>query len=89
MMHSDQRPENPGARMPYQEGKPAMTKFLLWLILLVLCWPLALLALVVYPFVWLLLIPFKIVGIAVGGILAFVKGLILLPARLLGGPRPA
>ena len=66
-----------------------MTKFLLWLILLVLCWPLALLALVLYPFVWLLLVPFKLVGIAVGGVLAFVKGLIFLPARLLGGPRPA
>ena len=50
---------------------------------------LALLALVLYPFAWLLLIPFKLVGIAVGGILAFVKGLIFLPARLLGGPRPA
>jgi hypothetical protein len=66
-----------------------MTKFLLWLILLVLCWPLALFALVLYPIVWLLLIPFKLVGFAVGGILAFVKGLIFLPARVLGGPRAA
>ncbi len=64
-----------------------MAKFLLWLILLVLCWPLALLALVLYPFVWLLLLPFKLVGIAVGGILALVKALIFLPARVLGGPR--
>lgn len=65
-----------------------MTKFFLWLILLVLCWPLALLALLLYPFVWLLLIPFQLVGIAFGGVLAFVKGLIFLPARILGGPRP-
>jgi hypothetical protein len=64
-----------------------MAKFFLWLILLVLCWPLALLALVLYPFVWLLLLPFKLVGIAVGGILALVKALIFLPARVLGGPR--
>ncbi len=66
-----------------------MAKFLLWMILLVLCWPLALLALLLYPFVWLLLLPFKLLGIAVGGVLAFVKALIFLPARILGGPRPA
>ena len=65
-----------------------MAKFLLWLILLVLCWPLALLALLLYPVVWLLLLPFKLLGIAVGGILALVKALIFLPARILGGPRP-
>jgi len=65
-----------------------MTKFLLWLILLVLCWPLALLALVLYPLVWLVLLPFRIVGIAVEGVLAFFRALILLPARVLGG-RPA
>jgi len=64
-----------------------MVKFLLWLILLVLCWPLALLALILFPFVWLFLLPFKLVGIAVGGVLALVKALIFLPARLLGGPR--
>ncbi len=64
-----------------------MAKFLLWLILLVICWPLALLALVLYPFVWLLLLPFKLVGIAVGGLLALVKAVIFLPARILGGPR--
>jgi hypothetical protein len=64
-----------------------MAKFLLWLILLWLCWPLALLALVAYPFVWLLLLPFKLVGIAVGGALALVKGLIYLPGRVLLGPR--
>ncbi len=66
-----------------------MAKFFLWLILLVLCWPLALLGLVLYPFVWLLLLPFHLVGIAVGGVLAVVKALIFLPARILGGPRPA
>ena len=63
-----------------------MAKFLLWLILLVLCWPLALLALVLYPLVWLLLLPFRLLGIAVEGVLALVKGVILLPARLLRGP---
>jgi hypothetical protein len=64
-----------------------MAKFLLWLILFCLCWPLALLALVAFPFVWLLLLPFKLVGIAVGGVLAAVKGLIYLPGRVLLGPR--
>ena len=66
-----------------------MAKLFLWLILLVLCWPLALLALLLYPVVWLLLLPFKLLGIAVGGILAFFRALIFLPARVLGGPRPA
>ena len=66
-----------------------MAKFLLWLILFVLCWPLALLALVLYPFVWLLLVPFRLLGIAVGGALALVKAVILLPARLLRGPSAA
>lgn len=60
-----------------------MTKFLLWCILFVLCWPCALLALVLYPIVWLLLLPFRIVGIAVGGVLAFVWALVMLPARVL------
>ena len=66
-----------------------MAKFLLWLILLVLCWPLALLALVLYPVVWLLLLPFRLLGIAVGGVLAFVKAVIFLPARLVRGPGAA
>jgi len=66
-----------------------MAKFLLWLILLVVCWPLALLALVLYPLVWLLLLPFRLLGIAVGGVLAFVKAVIFLPARLLRGPNAA
>jgi hypothetical protein len=60
-----------------------MIKFLLWCILLVFCWPLALLALVLYPIVWLLLLPFRVVGIAVGGALALVSAIIFLPARVL------
>ncbi|HEV2487068.1 MAG TPA: hypothetical protein VGT08_16185 [Terracidiphilus sp.] len=59
-----------------------MVKFLLWCILLVLCWPLALLALVLYPLVWLLLLPFRILGIAVDGVLELVKAVIFLPVRL-------
>jgi hypothetical protein len=59
-----------------------MVKFLLFCILFVLCWPLALLALVAYPIVWLLLLPFKLVGIAVGGVLELVSAIIFLPARL-------
>lgn len=66
-----------------------MVRFLLWLILLVLCWPLALLALVLYPIVWLLLLPFRILGIAVGGVLDLLKAILFLPARLLGGPARA
>ena len=66
-----------------------MAKFLLWLILLVVCWPLALLALVLYPIVWLLTLPFRIVGIAVGGVLELVKAILFLPARVLRGPRAA
>lgn len=62
-----------------------MTKFLLWCILLVLCWPLALLALVLYPFIWLLLLPFRLLGIAVDGVFNLLRALLLLPARLLGG----
>lgn len=58
-------------------------KFLLWCVLLVLCWPVALFVLVLYPIVWLLLLPFRIVGIAVHGVLELVAALILLPARLL------
>ena len=64
-----------------------MMKFLLWLLLLVLCWPLALLALVLWPVIWLLSIPFRVVGIACEGVFALLRALILLPARLLGGPR--
>ena len=62
-----------------------MGKFLLWCLLLLLCWPLAILALVAYPLVWILLIPFRIVGIAVDGVLGLVRGVVMLPARLLRG----
>ncbi len=66
-----------------------MIGFLLWCILLVLCWPLALLALVLYPLVWLVLLPFRLLGIVVTGVFAFLRGLILLPARVLRGPSRA
>lgn len=64
-----------------------MVKFLIWCLLFVLCWPLALVALVLYPIVWILLLPFRIVGIAVDGVLGLLRGLFMLPARLLAGPR--
>ena len=64
-----------------------MAAFFLWIILFILCWPLALLALVIYPFVWLLLLPFRIMGIAVNGVLGLLGALFLLPVRLLRGPR--
>jgi len=60
-----------------------MVSFLLWCILFVLCWPLAVLGLVLYPLVWLLLLPFRIAGIAVGGALALVWALVTLPARVM------
>ncbi|HTR66691.1 MAG TPA: hypothetical protein VMH85_13010 [Terriglobales bacterium] len=63
-----------------------MLAFLLWCILFVICWPLALLALIAYPFIWLLLLPFRVLGIAVHGVLAVVKEAVLLPARLLSAP---
>lgn len=66
-----------------------MFTFLVWLILLFFCWPLALLAIVLYPIVWLLLLPFRLVGIAVGGVFELLRAIIFLPARLLGGPRRA
>jgi hypothetical protein len=62
---------------------------LLWCLLFVLCWPLALLALVLYPIVWLLLLPFRLIGIAVTGVLELVRALIFLPARVLRGPHRA
>jgi hypothetical protein len=63
-----------------------MFTFLLWCILFAVCWPLALLALVLYPFVWILLLPFRLVGIAVHGVLALVWAVVMLPARLLSAP---
>jgi len=62
-----------------------MVKFLLWLLLLVMCWPLALLALVLYPLLWVLLLPFRLVGIAVDGVFALLRAVFMLPARVLGG----
>jgi hypothetical protein len=61
-----------------------MVRFLLWLILLVVCWPIALLALVLYPILWLLLLPFRLVGIVVNGVFDFLRALVRLPARALG-----
>ena len=66
-----------------------MITFLLWLLLLVVSWPLALLALVLYPFVWLLSLPFRILGVAVDGVFQLLRGILLLPARVLRGPRHA
>lgn len=64
-----------------------LVKFLLWLILLVICWPLALLALLLYPIVWILLLPFRLIGITVNAALDLFKAIITLPARILKGPR--
>jgi hypothetical protein len=61
-----------------------MLKFLLWLILLILCWPLALLALILWPIVWLISLPFRLLGIAVEGAFELLRAIIMLPARLLG-----
>jgi len=63
-----------------------MAGFILWCILFVLCWPLALLALVLYPIVWLLLLPFRMVGIAVTGVFELLKAILFLPTRVLRGP---
>jgi hypothetical protein len=64
-----------------------MAAFFLWCILFVVCWPIALMALVLYPLVWLFLLPFRIVGIAVGGVLELVRAILFLPVRVLRGPR--
>ncbi len=66
-----------------------MITFLVWLLLLLLCWPLALLALILYPVVWLLVLPFRIIGITLEGVFRLLAAIILLPARLLRGPRGA
>ena len=65
----------------------SMLKLLLWCVLLVICWPLALLALLLYPLVWVLLLPFRLVGIAVGGVLGLLRGIFMLPASVLSGSR--
>lgn len=62
-----------------------MLTFILWLLLLVFCWPLALLALILYPIVWLLLLPFRLLGVAVEGVFEFLRALLFLPARILRG----
>ncbi len=66
-----------------------MATFVLWLLLLFFCWPLAILAVLLYPIVWLVLLPFRIVGIAVDGVLALLRVVIYLPVRILSGPRMA
>lgn len=62
-----------------------MLSFLVWLLLLVVCWPLALLALVLYPLIWLLLLPFRLIGFAVNGVFELLRSVLLLPARILRG----
>jgi len=62
-----------------------MIKFLLWLLLLVVCWPLAVLALLLWPFIWLLSLPFRLLGIAVDGLFGLLRAIVTLPARVLGG----
>ena len=66
-----------------------MAKWILWLILLVLCWPLAVLALVLYPLVWLLMLPFRLFGITIEAVFRLLRGILLLPARVLEGPAKA
>jgi hypothetical protein len=66
-----------------------MLTFLLWCVLLIFCWPLALVVLVLYPIVWLVLLPFRILGFAVEGVFELLKAIILLPARILRGPSRA
>jgi hypothetical protein len=65
-----------------------MLKLLLWLILLVVSWPLALLALLLYPLVWLLMLPFRLIGIVVDGVFELLRSIILLPSRALGSRHP-
>ena len=74
----------PGWRISYYrlEKGPEMLTFLLWCLLLIVCWPIAIIALILYPIVWLLLLPFRIVGIAVGGVLSLIWALFTLPARV-------
>jgi hypothetical protein len=66
-----------------------MTTFLAWLLLLVVCWPLAIFALLLYPIVWVVLLPFRLLGVAVGGVMDLLRAIFSLPARLLGGPPAA
>jgi hypothetical protein len=71
---------------PLRTKEDRMTKFLLWLILLIMCWPLALLALLLYPIVWLILLPFRLLGMTVSAVFELLKAIINLPARVLRGP---
>jgi hypothetical protein len=64
-----------------------MIKFLLWLLLLAVCWPIAILALLAWPFVWLLSLPFRLLGIAVEGVFGLLRAIVTLPARILGAAR--
>ncbi len=64
-----------------------MVKLLLWLILFVICWPIAILALILWPLIWLLSLPFRLLGIAVEGVFSLLRAMVMLPARLLGGAR--
>ncbi len=64
-----------------------MLTFLIWVVVLIFCWPLAILALLLYPLVWLLLLPFRLIGIAVDGVFGFLRAIVTLPARVLGGSR--
>jgi hypothetical protein len=90
-MHAGVR-QNPRSAAPVihgdahlgRESEARMVKFLLWLLLFVLCWPLALAALLLYPLVWLLLLPFRLIGIAVDGVFSLLRAVVLLPARMLG-----
>jgi hypothetical protein len=65
-----------------------MIKFFLFFILLILCWPIALVALILYPIIWLLALPFRVLGIAVDGVFELIRAIFMLPARILGGGRP-
>ena len=76
--------ETNGPELPVMSKMRILIVFLLWCLLLVICWPLALLALLLFPILWLIALPFRFLGAAVGGLLALVKALFLLPARLLG-----
>jgi hypothetical protein len=69
----------------FSEMEPTMLSFLVWLVLLFLCWPVALLALVLYPLVWLMTLPFRLVGIGVEAVFSLLRAVVMLPARVLGG----
>jgi hypothetical protein len=77
-----------GGCVSWHQEDDMMAAFVLWCILLVLCWPVALLAIVLYPIVWVVLLPFRLLGVAVSGVLELLRALVMLPARILGG-RPS